>query len=83
MTWRESLAPVIAAIIERVGNSDVKELRKALRDGRPDFVLQTSWGKKVWYDEVAKQLGIKAHKKAVKKREADESIGQKFLPMEG
>jgi hypothetical protein len=82
MTWRDSIAPVIAEIIERVGKSDMKALRKALRDGRTDFVRNTSWGKKVWYSEVAAQLGIRKHRIAVKARVIDRCRGQLFLKME-
>ena len=55
-TWRDSAAPLIAAVIQRVGRKDMSALRKALRDAYP-------WGcrrmhpYKVWCAEVRRQLG--------------------------
>lgn len=55
-TWREQAAPIIAAVIQKIGRRDIKALRKALREAYP-------WGErklhpyKVWCAEVRRQLG--------------------------
>lgn len=57
MTRRDQLSPLIRSIIEDVGTDDVAALRRALRESRPGVVRQTSWGQKVWYSEIKRQLG--------------------------
>lgn len=55
MTWRDRIRPLVAEVIDRVGKSDPKELRRALLDARPEFVLYTSHMSKVWREEVKRQ----------------------------
>jgi len=57
--WRDMLAPIIAGVIQEVGTEDEKALKKALREARPFAVERLSWPKKVWYDEIQRQLGKK------------------------
>lgn len=56
-TWRDRIRPLIAEVIERVGRSNPKALKKALLDARPNWVTGASWMTKVWRDEVKCQLG--------------------------
>ena len=57
MTWRELARPIIAAVIARVGTSDMRALRRALREAFPWG--DVSWPRKIWRDEVKVQLGTK------------------------
>ncbi|OWJ92295.1 hypothetical protein B6S59_20810 [Pseudomonas sp. A46] len=56
MSWADAAAPLVAEVIRSVGRSDLKALRKALRDAYP-------WGArertpyKAWRAEVRRQLG--------------------------
>jgi len=54
--WRDTAAPIIAETIQRVGRSDLKALRKALRDAYP-FGERSMHPYKVWCSEVKRQLG--------------------------
>lgn len=54
--WRERCAPIIADVIQRVGRSDTKALRKALREAYP-FGERAYHPYKVWLDEIKCQLG--------------------------
>lgn len=65
MTWRDSAAPIIAGVIQRVGREDMAELHKALREAYP-FGERRRWPYKVWRDEIRRQLGhrIVAHRSA-------------------
>jgi hypothetical protein len=57
VTWREDARPIIAEVIARVGTSDMKALRRALREAFPWG--DVSWPRKIWRDEVKVQLGTK------------------------
>ena len=57
-TWRQIAAPIIAGIISKVGTSDMKKLRAALRDAYP-FGERQYHSYKIWCDEVRRQLGLK------------------------
>ena len=54
-TWREHAAPIIADVIKRVGKSDIKALRKALREAYP-YGERKYHPYKVWCDEIKRQL---------------------------
>ncbi len=56
MTWRERARPIIAAVIAEVGTSDLKALKRALREAFPWG--DVSWPRKVWRSEVRCQLGL-------------------------
>jgi len=58
MSWREKAAPIIREVIKTVGKSDMKALRKALRDAYP-FGPRQYHPYKIWCDEVNRQLGLK------------------------
>jgi hypothetical protein len=54
MTWRAHAAPIIASVIRQHGYSDLKALRKALRDAYP-FGQREMHPYKIWCDEVRRQ----------------------------
>ncbi len=56
MTWRNSIAPIIAEVIRKTGKDDLPALRKALRDAYP-YGERRMWPYKVWCMEVRRQLG--------------------------
>ena len=58
MAWRDKAAPIIREVIKTVGKSDMKALRKALRDAYP-FGPRQYHPYKIWCDEVNRQLGLK------------------------
>lgn len=76
-TWQETLAPVIRNIIEKVGLSNEKNLRKELRLVGP---LLGSYQYKVWRQEIAFQLGKKERKKQLPPR-LETNEGQVPLPV--
>jgi hypothetical protein len=55
MTWRDKIRPLVSEIIDRVGKSDPKALKRALLEGRPTWVRTCSHQTKVWIDEVKRQ----------------------------
>lgn len=83
MTWREDARPIIAAVIARVGKSDLPALRRALREAFP-------WGERkyhpyrMWLDEINVQLGTKRPPRAKwdrrrkKSRRSDEKQPELF-----
>ncbi len=73
MTWRDKAAPIIAGVIERVGTSDLKLLRKALKAAYP-FHERAYHPYKIWCDEIREQLGTK-RPKAAKVRQRIEAGG--------
>ncbi len=79
MSWRDEARPRIAAVIKRVGTSDLKALAQALRDAFP-WGQKTHHPYKIWRDEVRRQLGLKqqtpAYRKALMQAPAP---GQRFL----
>ena len=72
-TWRDRARPIIADVIERVGKSDLKALRKALKAAYPfgEFAYHPY---KIWCDEIRFQLGTKVPP-AVKARQRIEATG--------
>jgi len=54
--WREIAAPIIYEVIERYSDSDMRTLRKALRDAYP-FGDRKYHPYKIWCDEMKRQLG--------------------------
>ena len=54
-TWRTHAAPVVRDVLERIGTSDPKALRKALREAYP-FGQRKYWPYKIWLDEIRRQL---------------------------
>ena len=49
MTWRDNAVAVIIQIDAALpSDADIKARRKALREGRPYWFSDTSWGRKVW-----------------------------------
>jgi hypothetical protein len=54
--WRDRAAPIIANVIRTVGRSDMKALRRALRDAYP-FGTRAMHPYRIWCDEVKRQLG--------------------------
>ncbi|WFP48537.1 hypothetical protein PL263_10470 [Methylomonas sp. EFPC3] len=56
MTWRQTVAPIIADVIRAVGTDDPTKLRKALADAYP-FGERKYHPYKVWRDEIKRQLG--------------------------
>lgn len=61
MPIRDHYRPIIASIIARVGTSDMRLLRKVLRDEFPDPPHRYH-PYKIWLDEIAVQLGTKKRK---------------------
>lgn len=55
MTWRDRIRPLVSEIIDRVGKSDPKALKRALLDGRPTWVRTTSHMSQIWREEVKLQ----------------------------
>lgn len=55
MKWRDHCRPIIAAVIEEVGASDMKVLRKALKEAYP-YGERRMWPYKVWLSEIKNQL---------------------------
>jgi len=66
--WRDSIAPMVAEVIARVGKYNDKELRKALREAYP-YGQRTMWPYKVWCSEVRRQLGRSLRKGKVDERQ--------------
>lgn len=62
MTWRDSCRPIIQRVIAEVGRSDLKALRKALREAYP-YGERKYHPYKVWCDEVSKQVGTNSKDK--------------------
>jgi len=54
-SWREHCSPIIAEVIRRVGKSDMKALRKALKEAYP-YGQRKYHPYKVWLDEIKRQL---------------------------
>lgn len=57
-TWRQRAKPVIMEVIRKVGLSDEKRLRKALKEAYP-FGERRNFPYKVWLDEIKVQTGKK------------------------
>jgi hypothetical protein len=68
MSWRESLAPIIAEVIEQNSGKSTKEKRKALRVRCAELGYDEYHPYKIWCDEVNIQLGLKPRTKARKQR---------------
>jgi len=69
MTRRDQVRPIIAEIISIVGTSDIKNLRKKLRQAYP-YGERAMHPYKIWCDEIRVQLGIKKIKeKSVSERQ--------------
>ena len=75
-TWRDICRPIIAEVIERVGRSDEKALRKALREAYP-FGERKYHPYKIWCSEIQVQLG----NRTLGARRPSEPA--KFVPAEG
>lgn len=54
-SWRDRSRPIVAAVIDRVGKSDLKKLKAALREAYP-FGLRQYTPYKVWLDEIRRQI---------------------------
>ncbi len=76
MTWREHASPIIDKVITEVGTSDMKVLRKALREAYP-FGVRKYFPYKIWCDEIRVQLGLKPAKKQ-KETAAEKATGNLF-----
>lgn len=57
MSWRSRARSIIADVIHRVGTSDPKALRAALREAYP-FGERKNHPYKIWCHEVRLQLGL-------------------------
>lgn len=55
MTWRDSCRFKIAKVITDTGTSDIKKLRRALREAYP-FGERKYWPYKVWCSEIRNQI---------------------------
>lgn len=55
-SWRDEARPVVADVVRRVGLTDRKALRVALRDAYP-FGERAYWPYKAWLAEVRAQTG--------------------------
>ena len=60
-TYRERYRPLIDAVIERVGTSQLRPLREALRAAFPDPPRECH-PYKIWLDEIREQLKLKKRK---------------------
>lgn len=74
-TWRDRVAPMIAATIAEVGTGDLVATRRALREARPPWVI--GWILRVWREETNRQLGTSPSRRTNRKR--DERRGQNFI----
>jgi hypothetical protein len=61
--WRNRAAPIIAAVIIRVGPEDYRALRKALHDAYP-FGERRMHPYRIWCDEVRRQLAGHQHRRS-------------------
>jgi len=61
VTWRTKCAPVVERVILSVGMSDMKALRRALREAYP-FKYRDGWPYTVWLSEIAIQTGRRKRK---------------------
>lgn len=55
MSWRDQIRPIVSEIVDRVGKGDPDTLKRALLEGRPEWVRACSHQTKVWRDEVKRQ----------------------------
>ena len=56
-TWRDPVRAYVQEVLLHLpAGADPKMKKAALRSKRPGFVIKTSWGRKVWYSEIALQL---------------------------
>lgn len=82
MTWRDSAANVIRAVIFQHGTTDLPALKTALRKAYP-FGERKYHPYKIWLDEIQRQLGTKRHKarqhNEQKRSQADQLTGQQSL----
>ena len=62
ITWRDKCRSVISDVIASVGTSDMKKLRKALREAYP-FGPYEYHPKKIWLSEIRRQLGLERDKR--------------------
>lgn len=62
-TWRDECAPIIAEVIQRVGKSDMKLLRRQLRKAYP-YYGRSHWPYRVWLSEIKRQLKLDFKQKA-------------------
>jgi hypothetical protein len=74
-TWRDIAAPIIYNIIQEVGTSDEKLLKKRLYEAYP-FGERAYHPYKIWCDEIQRQTG---KKKRRKKTVCDENKNQMKL----
>lgn len=54
-TWRQRATPIIARVISEVRTTDLKALRRKLREAYP-FGLREYYPYKTWCDEINRQL---------------------------
>lgn len=66
--WRDIAAPIIHEVLVRVGTSDMKALRKGLRDAYP-FGERVCHPYKVWRAEIKRQL----HRPLVGRKQVSDS----------
>lgn len=83
MTWREEIAPIVAAAIARgrAAGEDRFTLRRRLRSSWPsDLGPRKFWPYKVWLDEIRRQLdGAPAVSREPRPRLVQDVPGQGFL----
>ena len=58
MSWREQAAPIIKHVIAVVGREDTQKLKTRLREAYP-LSWPGYWPRKIWNDEIRRQLGKK------------------------
>lgn len=56
MAWADVAAPIVGEVVRKVGRSDLRALRKALREAYP-FSKRANAPYKAWLSEVRRQLG--------------------------
>jgi hypothetical protein len=58
-TWRDEIAPLVAAVLARCAGQTLEETRAALRNANP---WPEFWVSRIWSDECRIQLGLKKRK---------------------
>lgn len=56
MAWADVAAPIVGEVVRKVGRSDLRALRKALKEAYP-FSKRSNAPYKAWLSEVRRQLG--------------------------
>lgn len=74
-TWRDRFRPLVADLIEKLGDLPVDEKRKALRGSCPS-TFRGYHPYKIWCDEVKVQLRLKVN---AKDKQVKSTKGQKPL----